>query len=376
MKLLILSVTAGHGHNKTSQALLSAWEALGHEGVILDTYEFLEPIVGKSVDKGYLMSTKYTPKLYGAVYSFLDKQDLDTLENVPSFSSKEMREKIEEYIVSYAPDAIVCPHVFTAEIMSKIKDSIGNIPVWGIITDYTIHPFWQTCQLDGYVIPNELLKAECQRKGMSLRKIYPTGIPVSPVFKKKIAASEARAQLSLDPEKRTVMLMTGSMGFGNIGKIVERLDQLPSDFQMLVITGNNKRAYRSLSKKEWTHPMHIYGFVNNVDVMMDASDVLITKPGGLSVSESLVKGLPMILINPIPGHEKRNMEFLVNCGVAMATSKTCAVEDCVYMYMENEWLRDRMRASVGHIRKPDAAENLAEILIDRIRRKNVGEDND
>ena len=122
--------------------------------------------------------------------------------------------------------------------------------------------------------------------------------------------------------------------------------------------------------------MHIYGFVDNVDVMMDASDILITKPGGLSVSESMAKNLPMIFIHPIPGHELRNMEFLANCGVGMATSKTCSVEDCVYMYMENEWLQKNMHMSIQSIRKPNAADDLVALLTDRIRRKKVGENID
>ena len=304
MKFLILSVTAGQGHHQCAKALYEALISKNHESEILDVYKYAFSPIGETIDKGYLLSTKHIPELYGKFYQIADERGIGS--GLTKEAQKLMSRKVSEYINEYNPDCLICTHVFPSIMITSAKKhkKIGNIPSIGIITDFTVHPYWQKSNLDAYVVPSELLGYQCKKKNIPEEKVYPLGIPISPEFSKKIPKSEARKALGV-PDKSTILFMTGSMGFGDVPELLGKIDELTGDFQILCVCGNNKENYEEISRTEFTHDVYTYGFVNNISTMMDASDFIITKPGGLSVSESLAKRLPMILVNPIPGQETR-----------------------------------------------------------------------
>lgn len=157
--------------------------------------------------------------------------------------------------------------------------------------------------------------------------------------------------------------MMGSMGFGNMPKTIAEIDALELDFQILCVCGRNAEAKEKIEKQNHKHKVYVYGFADNVDVMMDASDFIITKPGGLSMSESLAKGLPTILINPIPGHEIRNLEFFVNNGISMAVSKTFTIDEAVYQMLCNEWKMKNTKGAVAYIGKPNAVQDIYKLIL-------------
>lgn len=329
MKFLILSVTAGQGHHQCAKAISDSLFSKGHECEILDVYKYAFPPLGKTIDKGYILSTKYIPDIYGKFYKLADEHDLGS--TITSEMQRLLYKKVVDYIESFSPDAIICTHVYPSILITKAikREKLNSVPTIGIITDFTVHPFWQNTELDAYIIPNELLGYQCFEKNIPAEKIYPFGIPISERFSKKISKQEAKKILNI-PDIDTILIMSGSMGFGNIPKLIKRIDSLSHNFQMLCICGNNKKIYEEISSFAYSHEVFSYGFVDNIDIMMDASDFIITKPGGLSVSESLAKNLPMILVNPIPGQETRNLEFLLNSGLAMAVSETFPIEEAVY----------------------------------------------
>ena len=174
------------------------------------------------------------------------------------------------------------------------------------MTDFTIHPFWEDADLDYYVTANELLNHQASKKGIDTSKILPIGIPIHPKFGKKMDKLEARNILGIE-DKPTILIMSGSMGYGNLETIITDMDTMDMDFQIISICGNNK----NLKEDRWDdnkEKVYNYGFTDKVDIIMDAADCIVTKPGGLTTSESLAKGLPMIIINPIPGQEERNLQ--------------------------------------------------------------------
>ncbi len=334
MKFLILSVTAGQGHHQCAKAILNSFISNGHECEILDVYKYAFPPLGETIDKGYLLSTKYIPDIYGKFYKLADEHDLGS--TITTEMQRLIYKKVVDYIESFSPDAIICTHVYPSILITKAmkRKKLDPIPTIGIITDFTVHPFWQKTSLDAYIIPNELLGYQCSEKNIPPEKIYPFGIPISEKFSKKISKQEAKKALNI-PDTDTILIMTGSMGFGNVPKLLKKIDSLSHNFQMLCVCGNNKKNYEEISSSAYSHEVFSYGFVDNIDIMMDASDFIITKPGGLSVSESLAKNLPMILVNPIPGQETRNLEFLLNSGLAMAVSETFPIEEAVYQFYKS-----------------------------------------
>ncbi len=370
MKALILSVTAGNGHNSTGQAVIAAMEERGFECIMLDTLEYVNEHLANSVADGYLFSTKYLPEAYGKAYGTLDKreQKYDKRSLIAIFS-KIVSHKLKEFFDGYTPDVVIGTHSYACFLMTYLKEKgIIKCPTFGIVTDFTVHPFWESTDIDYYVTPDALLDRQMGKKGIPKEKILPFGIPIKKRFETRNSKKEAREKLGIQ-DKTTVMVMMGSMGYGNMVGNIKLIDSVNEKFQILCICGNNKKAYKEISACVWEKSVYVYGFVDNVDVMMDASDCIITKPGGLTTSELLAKGLPPIIVDPIPGQEERNMEFLVNNGAAIMVTETFPIDEALYEFLKYPWRIDLIRESVAHLGKPDSTEKLADFIVDLCKKQ-------
>lgn len=364
MKVLILSVTTGMGHHQTGMALKNEFEKNGAACVMLDAFEYVNPILSETISRGYLLSTKLTPKMYGQFYRMAEKkQSVD-----PSFMkntlNKILSSKLMKFIKNYEPDAIICTHIFAAQIVSYLRTK-GKLAClcMGIITDFTVHPFWEETNLDYYVTASRMLNLQLEKKGIPKEKALPVGIPIHPKFSKSMLKQEARNKLGID-DKTTVLVMMGSMGYGHIMKDIIKLDNMEGDFQVLCVCGNNKRLHTLISGHSWNKKVRAYGYVDNVDIMMDASDVIVTKPGGLTTSEFLAKGLPAILLDPIPGHEDRNVEFLLNNGLAIKVSDTFPIDEAMYQLVLHKWHLEMLGAAARFMGKPNAAKDICDFVFD------------
>ena len=256
----------------------------------------------------------------------------------------------------------MCTHIFAAQIISYMQNK-GDLraKTIGIVTDFTIHPFWEDTNLDCYVIANELLIHQAAKKGISINKIAPIGT-IHTKFSKKMNVSEARELLGVE-DKTTIFVMSGSMGYGKVEKVIQEIDSLDLDLQIISVCGNNKSLKKKIDEMDIRKKIYNFGFVDNVDIIMAASDCIVTKPGGLTVSESLAKGIPMILINPIPGQEDRNVEFLLNNGLAIKIRETYPIDEAIYQLMNNDWRRYHLQAMVQKVGRPNATRDLGELII-------------
>lgn len=366
MKGLIFSITAGQGHNQTAKVMSEHFNSLGIECSYMDVFKYINPMISDTVDRIYLMSAKKMPKVYGGIYRMCEKRPYEEIDyTMPRLTTTLLARKLLKYIRKEKPDFIICTHVFAALLVSFLNDHIkGDILKIGIVTDFTIHPYWEDTCLDYYVTPSEVLTGQGIKKGIPEEKFLPFGIPIDKKFSSKISREEALKELGL-PDFPTVLVMSGSMGFGKIIEEIESLDELERDFQIVSICGNNARLKKRIDGLKTKKQVYNYGYVNNVDVFMDAADCIITKPGGLTTSEALSKGLPMIMSNPVPGQEDRNVEFLLNAGAAIKVSRTYSIADAVNtMFGGNR--KETMIQAIENLRKPDAAQKLAEFVIEKI----------
>lgn len=370
MNFLILSVTAGEGHNSTARAIQAELERIGSDCTILDTFDYISPELAKFVSEGYLLVTEKAKTAYKLGYRMAEKRR-PTSEHIPmKIMNLAMSDDLAEYITGDSYDVILFTHPFAGTILDVMKErQIINNRTLGILTDFTFHPYWEDCTRNDYVVtPDKLLLPQARRKGFRDEQILPLGIPISPKFREKMDKAEARKSLGIDENLPTLLLMGGSMGYGNMSETVTKIDQIASDddFQFLIVCGNNEEAKSEIEKISETarHKMKVFGFVTNVPTLMDASDCLISKPGGLTTSESLAKGLPMIIVNPIPGQEDRNAEFLLNSGCALRASKTCPVDECIYQLLSSPIRLEAMRLSISAIGKPNSTEDLGRFLTD------------
>lgn len=363
MKALVLSITAGGGHNATAKAICDHFKSIGCEAEMLDTFNYVSRFLGETVSKGYLITASKTKLLYKCCYRLAEMRKKSRSDASPTRMSADlMAEKLLKYIENYDPDVIICTHIFAGIILDILKErSLIRAACIGILTDYAFHPFWEEAlHLDHVVVPNELLTAQALKKGFREEQILPLGIPIHPKFANSSSKIEARARLGLDLNKSTVLLMSGSMGYGNIEETVELLDRVTYDFQIITVCGNNSAAKARIDGMKTKKRILNLGFVDYVELLMDASDCIITKPGGLTSSEAMAKGLPMIIINPIPGQEDRNTEFFTNNGAAMAVSSTLPLDEVMYHLLAAPRRLEIMRESISLIAKPNSTRDICE----------------
>ena len=365
MRILIITVTTGHGHNASARAMEERLKAEGADVVVLDMYKYINRVLYSVVDKGYLFSVKHAPRQFGRTYSRAERRYIPRKLLGVLNSNRFLAGRLAGFFEDYQPRLIISTHVFASQVLDVLKEHGHlDIPFMGIITDYCIHPFWETVPQTEYIVTaNEITHYAAQRRGIEAERLLPLGIPVSARFSKQTDQREARLALKLDEDKTTILLMGGSMGYGDMLKNVREIDAMDHDYQLVCIAGRNERLYAQLKALKTRSPISVCGFTDQVDLYMDAADCIITKPGGLTVTESLAKNLPMILVSPIPGPEERNANFLVNAGAAVLVSKHFPISDAVYTVLGRPGRLALMREAIKQIALPNAAEEISRFAL-------------
>lgn len=361
MKAIILTMSTGNGHNIASNAIKRYLKAQGEEAIVIDAYKYFNKALSKLFEKGYHIGTKYIPHMYGKFYDSIEKHNPDSKLSWSKFSNSFVSRQFARYISKQEPDVVISTHPLAAVLMTTYKEKkLVNTKTIGVVTDFCILPYWDMADMDFYTTANELIKNQLIKKGIPEEKIVPLGIPIDMKFSDSKDKSQARKELGIE-DKTTIFIMTGSMGFGNTENYILSLDGMKDDFQIISVCGNNKHMKNRIDLLNTRKKIYNYGFVTNVETMMDASDFIITKPGGLSVSEALAKNLPMILVNPIPGQEDRNKEFLINCGVAVGASRISPVDEVMFHLINCPERCDQIRKMQLELRKPNAAKDLGDL---------------
>ena len=329
MKVLILSCSTGEGHNSAARAYLEYLQSQGIEAEVQDTMGLVSTSAKERTSEIYLFSTR--TKLFGMVYK-AGAAVSDSMESSKSpvyYANKLYCDRLHDYIEANGFDTVVCVHIFPAEAVTALKRK-GKLTAKSvfIMTDYTCIPFMKDTELDYYIVPHEHLIEECVKKGLPREKLRPFGIPVRAVFHQAAADKmEARGQCILeygymDTAKRWFLLMSGSMGFGHIQDSVRAiLHQCGSDVEVILVCGNNTELREKL-QKNFHHDTNVVvlGFTDKVPLLMDACDVIFTKPGGLSSTEAAAKHIPIIHTAPIPGCETCNALFFHYHDLSYATT--------------------------------------------------------
>ena len=329
MKILILSCNTGEGHNSCAKALQIAMQRRGINCEIQDTLALISEGLSQRVGDAYLFSTRGS--LFELVYKFggFVSSNMDTWQSLVYGANRLYAKKLFDYIKKHHFDIIVCVHLFPAEAITALKRNMHmDIPCYFIMTDYTCIPFLQETVLDYYIIPHEHLIEEFAEKGLPRDKIVPIGIPVDEKkFTTRLLKSKARALLThsysnLRSDGHWYLVMSGSMGFGNVEQLIKQLikDIRPED-SIVCVCGRNESLLHSLQEQFAEQgQLCLLGFTNQVSVLMDAADVIFTKPGGITSTEAIVKNIPLIHTHPIPGLENHNAHFFHQHGMSYFTT--------------------------------------------------------
>lgn len=318
MRILILSGSTGGGHNSTAGAVAEILDRWHIEFEITDALSLISEKTSEFVSWGHTYVYRHLPKLFGGVYRFEEKHPPKFIYSLCAKGA----DALQAYLQNGKYDAVICVHVFACMMMTEVRRKYGStIPNYFVATDYTCSPGVSELSADGFFIPHRMLLSEFIRGNIPADKLIVSGIPVRSTFYEKLDPLEARERLHLPKEGKLVLLSCGSMGCGHIErKAKAMLRKLPKDSTMVVLCGNNKKAYEKLksleSKKNVKNRLIAVDFNDRVADYMSAADVYLTKPGGLMTSEAITKRLPMVFINAVPGCETRNFKFLMKNGVA------------------------------------------------------------
>lgn len=376
MKVLILSCNTGEGHNSAARAIDRHIRSLGMECTVTDTLSLVGPSLSKSVSDMYIYSTqtnlfKYIYKI-GTFVSDLS----DRVKSPVYLWNSSHADKVLEHITENRFDAVICVHLFPAQTISylRLKGRL-SIPAIFVMTDYTCIPFLDETIMDCYVIPHEHLIEEFAEKGIPRAKIFPFGIPVDSAFHRTGPKVMARNRLirmfgwnDTPTYNNWFLIMTGSMGFGSTQEIIdETIRQSMDGTEIIAICGRNEEMLDRLKEENrYIHTVHPIGFTDKISLLMDACDVLFTKPGGISSTEGMSKQIPMIHTAPIPGCESRNAEFFHYHGMSYSCNDTRQQVVTALRLCEDKEYRRKMTGAQRLNAKPDTCHRILGLLKDRV----------
>lgn len=323
-RVLLLSEAFGTGHTMAGIAIQEGAKLLKPEWEfrLIEPVASLSPHLSQWITQLYLKTLQYSPKLWGALYK--RGQDRPMHRCHKFLLHRVLYGQIGQIVRTYQPDFIICTHPFPSAVISRLKRNGLKIPLYTVITDYGLHGAWISSGVDQYFVPSSQVQEQMIQFGIPTERIKVSGIPTNPKFWNKRDKRAARAKLGL-VDQPTLLCMGGGLGLGLSEALLNTIKSYQNRLQILFVTGKNEALYRMLrDKDEFRHPnFHLYPFIDYVDELMDASDLLLSKPGGITCSEAISKSIPMILLEPIPGQEEDNMRYMLEhqYGIASAPSE-------------------------------------------------------
>lgn len=368
MKLLILHASAGGGHRRAAEALAAAAAKQGHAPTVCDILDFMPPLYRRTYAKGYLRLVRSAPELWGYLYAQSDRSAHAPVERRLRTAFNHLNSlSFHRFLKRTAPDAVLCTHFLPLELVGTLSPRRRRgLPLFGVVTDFAAHSLWFCRGVDAYYVATEEARRQLARKGQSMDRIACMGIPVLPEFAHVVPPRVARSRLGLRPDLPAILVLNGGLGVGPALALIAAGSACPPPCQLLVVTGQNPRleAKARAAAAQAKLPVVVRGFIDNIHDWMDAADLVVSKPGGLTMAEALAKGRPVMIMDPIPGQEQRNAEYLLEAGAAV---RAFDPEEATWKI--GELLRDPVRladlaARAHRLGRPAAADDIvADILV-------------
>lgn len=321
METLILSCGTGGGHNSAARAILEEVQRRGDKAVLLNPYTLYSIKLAQTIDTSYISMVQKRPRLFGAMYRAGQLYRSLPVRSPVYHVNRWMVPIMEEYLRQNHFDIVITTHLYPAEIMTNLQDRGAAVPKTIFVsTDYVCIPFTEETECDAYVIPAKDLAPDYVRRGIPAEKLYPLGIPTKAAFAGGETKAEARRRLHLDPDKRYALVAGGSMGGGTIRQTIRALMETLSDSPdtvLILVCGNNRNLYEELAPQARDNIL-VVGHTDDMAGYLRASDLFVTKPGGLSSTEAAVCGIPILHTAGIPGCETYNADYFSAHGMSVA----------------------------------------------------------
>ncbi len=363
MKILILTASTGGGHKRAAAALEQKIKSLSPETEVkvVDAMKAIGKVYDKTVCGGYHFMATKIPKVYGKCYKITDRKTL--MYKAVMRSNTMMSNKLLDTINEFTPDIVIICHPFVTTMISKlIRQGKTNVKAISIITDYDAHRTYIVPNIEAYVLAEpQMCDKLINEYGVNKDLIHPLGIPIFDRFTEPFSKEEICKREGLDPELPTVLLMAGSFGVTSVLEFYKQIAQKGKNMQFIVITGRNIKLFSHIEKlidemgtQDNTKLLY---FVKNVEDYMHISDLIVTKPGGLTVTESLACGLPLAIYSAFPGQERDNADFLIKEKAAVLLDKNEGANQIMELLNSPEKLAE-MKEQCKKLFIANSAENI------------------
>jgi processive 1,2-diacylglycerol beta-glucosyltransferase len=374
-RIAILHATAGSGHKSAAVALAHALAGLAPDALVreVDTLVFASRFYRRTYGQSYNALAQRAPKLWGALYALWAQERVNrsmgpTREALDRLSLRGLVRVVERE----RPDAIVCTHFLPVVALYPIRGRGRlDVPLHVVITDFTAHPLWAYPHVDRYFVASEKVAEELSGHGVPRERIEVTGIPVDPRFAQPHGREVVRARFGFPLERPLVLVMGGGGGVGPMAELADRLATLPESPQVVVLCGTNARLLRQIEALVPVHGGRLrgMGFTPHVDLLLEACDLVVSKAGGLTCAEALVKHAPLVVFRPTPGQEVGNVRYLEAGGAAVHADSLDTVAATVSRWLSDPEALRRARENAAALAKPDAAEAIAQRVLESVRRE-------
>ena len=366
-KIMILSASIGAGHIKAAEAIHEVMEAKA--GTVVRSYDVLDFVPAawkRTFLKLYLYSLKSFPQVYEHAYAWGNDNKWALWGR--SWINKIFARKLLRYIQAFSPDCIISTHATPASLVSYLKEKreIAEVCSVSVITDFAIHRLWFNQNTDAFFLAHDGLRSSPVFHDFDLEKVYTTGIPVRTAFKEKIDRDETCDRLNLSGNKPTILIMGGGAGIlpmqELLKEMLKEMLKVKRTLQIIVVAGNNKTLYNDLQCIASSHHIvRVFGFVGNIHEIMTVADLMISKAGGITISEALCKGLPMLLYRPLPGQENYNANFIVQLQAAIIVQDIEKLSNVIEgLFQEENDQLEKMRKKALQSAKRNAADEIME----------------
>lgn len=363
MNILILTASTGGGHKRAAAAIEAKIKSISPETqvAVVDAMKAIGKVYDKTVCGGYHFMATKIPKFYGKCYKITDRKNL--MYKAVMRSNTMMSDKLLETINKYSPDAVIICHPFVTTMISRMRrKGRTDVKAISLVTDYDAHRTYIVPYIDAYVLAEpQMADKLINEYEVDESIIYPLGIPIFDRFTEPFSKEEICKREGLDPNLPTVLLMAGSFGVTSVLEFYKQLAKQSENTQFIVITGKNQKLYSNLEKLSVElgadDRTKLLFFVENVEDYMHISDLIVTKPGGLTVTESLACNLPMAIYSAFPGQERDNADFLTREKAAVMLDKKHGAEQIIELLNSPEKLED-MKAQCKRLAMPDSAEKI------------------
>jgi len=370
-------MTCGEGHNNIAKSLEEKFRALGHSAETVQIFRSNERKL-KAANDAYLFAVKYFPNIYNAAWNMGRKKKIKgRYNNLVQRDVKPYTEDMLAAIEEYRPDAIVCTHFYASTIISNlIKDGkiSGNIKTYSILTDYCVHPYWESSVHIDYVFtPTPGVAPELYRRGFTPEQLLCLGFPVNEKFSKPVDKTAARKTLDIPKDKFVATAIAGGNGIGLL-PLVRQMSKIERDFILIVVCGRNAEMKEAIEKYVYRRKRKnviCFGFVNNVDIIMGASDVLISRGGACSCTEAMNLNLPLIIREKMIINEDINKKNLIELGCAIGLSKISDIIPVINNLTDNPSELERIKENMRANAMPDAISAIYENIISRYDKEKI-----